>query len=242
MSRHKNGTPFRPTSFAREMWIGRKVQILARERKPALNQRREDGFVLAVQGEVAWLWIYDEPKGRIERVDSSRNLRLFSGEKPSESYDRRGYVRINLPSGHPYANTGGWQYAHRLAMAALLGRKPYRYESIGHRDRLPDTNEPDNLVKLSPAELSRVMSKPQRRVPSGVPEAGRWAPVPRPCAANGTVHVGRGRRAGVAPRETERRRPVCHLRSTKERARTRRAPAVLSVAHRSAARNWARER
>lgn len=169
--RHKNGTPFRPASFSREMWIGRHVGLVA----PGEDEHiRSDGFVMAVQGETAWLWIGDP--GRVERVDSNRNIRLFSGERPNESYDRRGYVRINLPAGHPYANSGGWQYAHRLAMAALLGRRPYRYESIGHRDRKPDTNRLDNLFKLSPAELGAIMSKPQRRVPGGVREAGRWSP------------------------------------------------------------------
>lgn len=180
LMRHRDGTLFRPTSFAREMWIGRHVRLEALhvKREPGEDEETAppvDGFVLCVQGERAWLWIYGRPTGRIERVDSSRcDLRLFSGEKSSESYDRRGYVRINLPAGHPYANSGGWQYAHRLAMAALLGRLPYRHESIGHRDRKPATNDPENLFKTDPVELGKTMSKPQRRVPSGEPEGGRW--------------------------------------------------------------------
>jgi len=46
----------------------------------------------------------------------------------------KGYERIHLCLKHPYANSGGWQYAHRLIVMRVLGRVLSTYEHVHHVD------------------------------------------------------------------------------------------------------------
>lgn len=66
--------------------------------------------------------------------------------------DPRGYVRVYLGKGHPLANSGGWQWRHRLKAAESLGRRLLKCEQVHHKDsRLVDgvkVDEPWNLEVL----------------------------------------------------------------------------------------------
>jgi hypothetical protein len=60
-----------------------------------------------------------------------------------------GYVRVWLSSGHPYANSGGWQYLHRYLMMRRLGRTLGTYEHVHHADDSPkDTTDIRHLEIL----------------------------------------------------------------------------------------------
>lgn len=48
--------------------------------------------------------------------------------------DSRGYPRIYLGKGHPFANSAGWQYMHRYAVMTDLGRRLRADEHVHHVD------------------------------------------------------------------------------------------------------------
>lgn len=54
-----------------------------------------------------------------------------SGERGS---DVRGYRRVTLGKSHPLANSGGWQYRHRIIAAQSLGRALKANEHVHHRE------------------------------------------------------------------------------------------------------------
>lgn len=69
--------------------------------------------------------------------------------KRGTGLDPRGYVRVYLGKGHPYANVGGWQWRHRLVVMQALGRKLLKCEQVHHKEgRLVDGKKIDELWNL----------------------------------------------------------------------------------------------
>jgi hypothetical protein len=168
VSRHPDGTVFVPSTISRELWPGRTVVA-----------RGLPFIVLAVQGEVAWIWRTQDDRDTILRIDSASRVRLYSGEKKRLSLDRRGYVRVFLGLGHKLANTGGWQYAHRLAMVPILRRLPTTQEVVAYRNRHREKDGPldccpANLQKVTPSRAAELRAVGQRRKPPGAPDGGRF--------------------------------------------------------------------
>lgn len=62
------------------------------------------------------------------------------------------YLGIN----HPLANSGGWQYDHRLAVATALGRSLRTDEHVHHIDTRPTNNTLPNLELLAVAYHGRL--------------------------------------------------------------------------------------
>lgn len=60
----------------------------------------------------------------------------------------KGYVRVWLGRGHPFANSGGWQYAHRLAMMEKLGRRLEPFEHVHHKNGDKASADPERLQVL----------------------------------------------------------------------------------------------
>lgn len=83
--------------------------------------------------------------------------------KHTETIDKRGRVRVYLGKDHPYANSGGWQWRNRLALAQDLGRKLSRSEDGHHRNgnRADDTK--GNLRVKDHAEHAREHALRRRR-------------------------------------------------------------------------------
>lgn len=50
----------------------------------------------------------------------------------SKGLDPRGYVRIYPGKAHPFANSGGWAWRHRLAAMEQLGRRLAPHEHVHH--------------------------------------------------------------------------------------------------------------
>jgi len=69
--------------------------------------------------------------------------------------DPRGYIRVYLGKGHPYANSGGWQWEHRLLEMERLGRPLPRWMHVHHCNRVRDDNRPQNRrVRLASAHMA----------------------------------------------------------------------------------------
>ncbi|MCH9649539.1 MAG: hypothetical protein K0U98_14970 [Deltaproteobacteria bacterium] len=69
----------------------------------------------------------------------------------SRSIHNKGYSRVYVPTGSPlrrYCNTGGWQYAHRLAAALKLGRRLKAYEHVHHVDQDQERDGEYSLAEL----------------------------------------------------------------------------------------------
>jgi hypothetical protein len=60
--------------------------------------------------------------------------------------DERGYVRMYLGRGFPYANTGGWAWRHRFVVQVLLGRKLLKSEHVHHLNKRKGDDRPSNLA------------------------------------------------------------------------------------------------
>lgn len=63
----------------------------------------------------------------------------------TETTDRRGRVRVWLGYGHPYANSGGWQWRNRLRLAMKLGRALQPHEDAHHVNEDLTDDRPENL-------------------------------------------------------------------------------------------------
>ncbi len=67
--------------------------------------------------------------------------------------DRRGYVTVRLGKGHPYANSAGWQYEHRLAIMEKIGRPLVRGERVFHLNGDRFDNRIENLQLVAEGPL-----------------------------------------------------------------------------------------
>lgn len=70
--------------------------------------------------------------------------------------DSRGRRRIYLGKGHPYANSGGWQWLARYLLMVRLGRRLERWEHAHHRDRDRANDRARNLRVLEASAHSRL--------------------------------------------------------------------------------------
>lgn len=75
--------------------------------------------------------------------------------KGGREVDRDGYVRVTLPSSHPFAsemrNVRGQVFEHRLVMAEYLGRPLERRETVHHINGVRDDNRLENLqLRIGP--------------------------------------------------------------------------------------------
>lgn len=69
-----------------------------------------------------------------------------------------GYVRVYCPQ-HPFANTWGYVYEHRILVEQRLGRLLQKDEHVHHRNGIRWDNRDDNLQVLSPSEHAKVASQ-----------------------------------------------------------------------------------
>jgi hypothetical protein len=59
--------------------------------------------------------------------------------------DRKGYVHIKAPAGHPNARKDGYMFEHVLVMTQMLGRPLLPGEQVHHRNGVKNDNRPENL-------------------------------------------------------------------------------------------------
>jgi HNH endonuclease len=59
--------------------------------------------------------------------------------------DRKGYVHIKAPAGHPNARKDGYMFEHVLVMSQMLGRPLLPGEHVHHRNGVKNDNRPENL-------------------------------------------------------------------------------------------------
>lgn len=52
---------------------------------------------------------------------------------------------MQLGKGHPWANSGGWQYLSRVLVSAYLGRNLHTAEQVDHLDEDRTNDRIDNL-------------------------------------------------------------------------------------------------
>ena len=82
--------------------------------------------------------------------------------------NRQGYVQILCPE-HPFANSIGYVWEHRLVMEKVLGRYLLPTEVVHHKDRQPDHNAPENLT-LFQSNADHLQHELKGRVPRWTPE------------------------------------------------------------------------
>jgi hypothetical protein len=68
---------------------------------------------------------------------------------PHDRQDSRGRVRTFLGLGHPFANSGGWQWRSRLVVQEGVGRKLQKSEHVHHVNGNRADDRPDNLEVLA---------------------------------------------------------------------------------------------
>ena len=83
-------------------------------------------------------------------IDSEGNtLREPVLGKPKKKNPRwissTGYVYVRAPEGHPYANSDGMIFEHRLVMEQKIGRPLEPWELVHHKDGNKQHNDPSNL-------------------------------------------------------------------------------------------------
>jgi hypothetical protein len=66
-----------------------------------------------------------------------------------------GYVRVYCPM-HPYANTWGYVYEHRLVIEQSIGRTLIKGECVHHKNGVRWDNRLENLQLLSASEHSKI--------------------------------------------------------------------------------------
>ena len=73
------------------------------------------------------------PKLRLRLIPNSTGWELRYGEAGFPLHqNNRGRWRVHLGKGHPYANSGGWQYLYRFVVADALGHLPGTDEHVHH--------------------------------------------------------------------------------------------------------------
>lgn len=95
-----------------------------------------------------------------KRPRKCRRLIVGSGPPRIKESGTRGYRvsqdeetrrwRVQLGKGHPYANSGGWQYLYRALVMFALGRPLAPQEQVHHVDEDCSADRLDNLVVLIP--------------------------------------------------------------------------------------------
>jgi hypothetical protein len=112
--------------------------------------------------------------------------------------DRKGYVHVKAPAGHPNARKDGYMFEHVLVMTQMLGRPLLPGEQVHHRNGLKDDNRPGNL------ELWVGHQPKGQRVEDLI----TWAREILACYGDLYPATGReGRDAGVLPSDCRRCRP-----------------------------------
>jgi len=69
-------------------------------------------------------------------------------------YYTNGYVYVKAPPNHPYSNSEGYVFEHRLVMEKVLGRYLEPWEQVHHIDGVRDHNADDNLQLITPSQHS----------------------------------------------------------------------------------------
>lgn len=73
------------------------------------------------------------------------------GRQTPQRFEQGDYWAVYLGVGHPYANSGGWQYEHRLRVMEALGRRLRSDEHVDHVNSNKRDNRVENLrVVLAP--------------------------------------------------------------------------------------------
>ena len=77
-----------------------------------------------------------------------------------------------LGVGHPYANTGGWQWRSRLVMQEVLGRKLHSTEHVHHVPEVPGA--PANRADDRPERLEVLACEYHGRIHAFATLVHRW--------------------------------------------------------------------
>lgn len=100
----------------------------------------------------------------------------------------KGYYRVILPAGHPYANSGGWQYLHRYVAMRHLGRRLTRHEHAHHKPGASlRTTNPADLQVLEEATHGRYHRNAWQRCGPHVEACGCGGLGCERCAQTGVV-------------------------------------------------------
>ena len=99
----------------------------------------------------------------------------------------KGYYRVTLPPGHPYANSGRWQYLHRYVAMRHLGRRLTKHEHAHHKPGASlRTTNPADLQVLEEAAHGRYHRNVWLRCGPHVEACGCESGCEK-CAATGVV-------------------------------------------------------
>lgn len=91
------------------------------------------------------------------RVDVTRGALIIAGRLYHfhPSLHSKGYATVQLGVGHPWANSGGWQYLHRILMFEEVGAHLDTHLHVHHRNGDKLATDPAELQVMHDTEHGR---------------------------------------------------------------------------------------
>ena len=87
------------------------------------------------------VWTEEETKRRIDALPKGESNWKWKGGR----LNRNGYISLLKPE-HPYSDSQGYIFEHRLIMEKIIGRYLKPLELVHHINEIKDDNRPENLM------------------------------------------------------------------------------------------------
>lgn len=112
---------------------------------------------------------------------SLRTPSIGRPRKKDPRWKSNGYVKVRAPEGHPFSDSHGMVFEHRLVMEENIGRPLNPWEVVHHKNGLRDDNRVENLelmerrrhpiaLEKDPAEAAQVLLQ-QEDIPKSTKRA-----------------------------------------------------------------------